>query len=245
MRRFVAILLLAGLVTPMAATIRADDAAPPAKKWKNETEASMVSANGNTRSTTTSGKNTFGYKWTHTALELIGGGLGAKSKGVVTAEKYFASEKFSVKLSERNYTFEKSGWEKDRFAGIRDRFDNGVGLGRELVKTTTDSLIAELGAGYVTEDRIGSDNTDFTSGRAYTKYVRTLSPTSTFSQDAEYIHNFDQPKDFRVNTETALTAALSAHFSLKTSYKWQHVDQPPLGFGRNDTLFSVALLATY
>src|SRR5207302_726907 len=133
-------------------------------RWKDAAELSIVSANGNTRSATSSGKNTFGYDWTKTNLELIAGGLGSKSNGEVTGEKNFSSEKLSYKFTERNYVFEKGGWDKDRF---------------------------------------------------------------------------------RVNTESALIAALNAHFSLKASYAWKHVGKPPLGFGRNDTLTSMALLANY
>ena len=225
----------------------ADDKPVPSteKKWKNETEVSVVSANGNTRSTTSSGKNTFTYNWTHTSLELIGSALGARNQGTVTAEKYDASEKGTYKLTDRNYTYEKFAWNKDRFAGFRDRYDSSVGLGRQLVKMSRDSLILELGAGYVKEDRLKAENQNYTSGRAYSKYEHALSATSSFTQDVEYLHDFDRPSNFRVNTETALTAALSAHFSLKTSYKWQHVDSPPPGFGRNDTLFTVSLLAVY
>jgi len=68
----------------------------------------------------------------------IGGALGSNSQGTTTAEQYFASEKVSYKLTDRNYTFEKFAWNKDRFAGIRNRYDSTVGVGRELVKNKTD-----------------------------------------------------------------------------------------------------------
>jgi hypothetical protein len=47
------------------------------KPWKNVTEGSMVSTNGNSKAYTASGKNTFDYNWSRTGLELIGGGLGS------------------------------------------------------------------------------------------------------------------------------------------------------------------------
>jgi putative salt-induced outer membrane protein YdiY len=228
-----------------SAAVRAEDAAASQKPWKNVTEASLVSANGNSKASTTSGKNTFTYNWTKTMLELIGGGLGSKSKGETTAEKYFASEKLSYKLTDRVYTFEKYGWDKDRFAGIRNRHDIQGGLGRELIKAPKDLLIGELGGGYVSEERINTKTNTFGSGRAYTKYTHTISDTSSFSQDAEYLANFDDKDDFRVNTETALLSNLSTHLSLKVSYTWKHVGKPPVGFSRNDTTTSISLVATY
>jgi putative salt-induced outer membrane protein len=236
--------LLIGFITlSLASAVFAEEAAQ--KPWKNEAELSVVSSNGNTRSDSSSGKDTFVYKWTKTTMELIAGGMGAKSSGQTIAERYFASEKLSYALSDRNYTYEKVAWDKDRFAGIKNRYDGTVGFGREVMKRTNDLMIAELGTGFTSEERYNQNSNDFQSGRAYVKYTRTLSPTANFSQDADYLQNFENPDDFRAKTETALTAALSSHFSLKLAYVWKHVGTPPTGFGRNDTITSVSLIATY
>jgi putative salt-induced outer membrane protein YdiY len=240
---FKKLLLIAPFILS-AGFVRAADAIPD-KPWKNVTEASLVSTNGNSRTSSTSGKNTFTYGWPNPTLELVAGGLGSKSNGVNTAEQYFASEKVSYKVTDRNYVFEKYQWDKDRFAGIRNRHDMGAGLGRELMKTAKDLIIGELGGGYVSEERINQKTNGFASGRAYGKYTRTISETASFSQDAEYLHNFENGDDFRVKTETSLLAALSAHLSLKVSYVWKHVGVPPAGFGRNDTTTTVGLVATY
>ena len=50
----------------------ADDA--PKNPWKDSGEVSVVSTNGNSKSTSTSAKNTFNYDWIKEALELIAGG---------------------------------------------------------------------------------------------------------------------------------------------------------------------------
>lgn len=231
------------LTCAAATSLGAEEA--PKKPWSDTAEVSVVSTNGNSKASTQSAKNTYTHQWTKTGLELSGGGLGTQSQGVVTAEQYFASEKVSYKLTERNYTFQKTTWDKNRFAGIKSRIDSNVGLGRELIETPKNHLIAELGAGYVTEDRIGSRHVDFASGRAYSKYKRDLSPTAYASQDAEFLSNFEDPDGYRVNTESALVASISAHFSLKVSYLWKHVGSPPPGFGRNDTTTAVALIANY
>ena len=129
-----------------AAQVRAEEPAAPKKKWKNVTEVSVVSANGNTKSSTYSGKDTYNYDWKKAALELVGGALGSNSNGQTTAEKYMASEKLSYKIDDRNYTYEKGLWEKDRFAGIRNRYDGGVGLGRKppLWMKTGDKVEVEI-----------------------------------------------------------------------------------------------------
>lgn len=237
-------IITASILLAAVSVVVAEDA--PKKPWKNQTELSAVSANGNTKSQSGSAKNVFTYEWSSkTTLELMGSAMGASSKGQTIAEKYSASEKLSQKLSDRNYAYQKFAWDKDRFAGIRNRYDNGLGLGRELIKSDVNLLIAETGVGYIQESRINDNDEDFATGRAYSKYVRTLSATSNFSQDAEYIHNFENRRDYRVNTETAITAAINTAMSLKVSYVWKHVGEPPAGFSRNDTITTVALVATY
>jgi putative salt-induced outer membrane protein len=217
----------------------------PAKKWSDKAQVSYLSANGNTKSSTLGASNEFEYKWTRSTFNLNAGGLGTQSQNVVTAEQYYANEKLSLKLSGRNYVFERVGWDKSRFSGIANRIDSSLGLGRGLVKTKRHDLIAELGGGYVNEQRTRSARQSFAAGRAYGKYVFTISPTADFSQDAEYLHNFERSQGYRVNSETALVSAMSTHMSLKVSYVVKYLNEPAPGFGKTDTMTAAAVIFNY
>jgi len=215
------------------------------KAWKDSAEVAVMTTNGNTKTQTSSGKNHFEYNWTKAKLDLNAGGLGSKNEGVVTAERYNAAEKAAYKVSDRNYVFERFGWEKNRFAGIANRWDFSLGAGRELLALAAHIVMAEFGFGYINEERIQSKRKDFSSGRVYSKYTWKISETANFSQDGEYLANFEDSKGYRLNTETAVTAAISTHFSIKTSYVWNRVGDPPPGFIKDDTTFAVALLASF
>ena len=221
----------------------AEDA--PVKTWKDTTQFTYLSANGNTKSTTLGGSQLLQGSWKYVGLDIGGGALGSSNKQVVTAEQYNAFEKLSWKLDDRNYTFERVGWDKNRFAGISNRIDSSVGLGREFIKRPTDNLLFELGGGYINEQRVNALRDDFAAGRAYSKYVHNFTAASNFSQDVEYLHNFKHPKGYRLNTETALVSAISTRMSMKLSYGWKHVAEPAPGFGKNDTLTSAALIFNY
>jgi putative salt-induced outer membrane protein YdiY len=235
------------LVFPLALAarpVRADD--PPEKKWKEAAELSLVTANGNSKATTTSVKSRYEYAWSKlTLLELIGEALGASNANSVTAENYKANEKVTWKLVGKNYLYEKFGWDRDRFAGIQNRWDSSVGLGRLMIDLPHDKLTTELGGGYINEERKHAPRNDFASGRAYAKYLHQLSETANFTQDAEYIHNFDNRKAYRLNTETALIASMTTHLSLKASFQWKRNAVPPPGAVKDDTLTSVALIVNY
>jgi putative salt-induced outer membrane protein len=239
MRKYVPFVLVAVTVVQSA---RAEE---PKKKVQDAAQLTFVSANGNTNSTTIGFSNEFIRRWRRAALEVKSGALGARTEGITTAERYFTNEKFQRNLTDRNYVFEKAGWERDRFAGIAHRWDSTLGLGRGLVKTERNDLILELGAGYVNEQRTAAPREDFASGRAYAKYVRILSETAQASQDAEYIHNFDDPDAYRLNAETALTASVNSRFSVKVSYALKRANDPPPGTVKNDTLTSAALIFNY
>ena len=208
MKRIVTAIILFGLSVPAIA-----QDAP--KKWKDSAELSYVQTSGNSKTSTLSAKNLFNYDWEKAALELTAGGLGTNSQNTVTAEQYNAAEKVSWKFYGRNYLFEKVAWDKNRFAGIMNRWDFGIGVGRTMIERANDKLFVEAGGGYIFEDRMpGADNQSFGTYRGYGKYIRNLSATANASQDFEYLGNLKDSKGYRMNAETSLVTSISTHFSL-------------------------------
>jgi putative salt-induced outer membrane protein len=256
MTKLLRVLAAAVILAPLAAApARADNspadapltaAPPPAKKWHDTAEASYVNTNGNSRTSTTAGKNSFSYDFDKaTRLELEGGGLGTRSAGQVTAEQYYAREKTQRNFSERDYVFENYRWDKNRFAGIANLQVISIGVGRDLWKTKTDLWTFEAAPGYLNEEFTNAPRRSVGTVRAYTRYSHDFTPTSKFSQDVEYIQSLADKRDSRINTETDLTTALSSHFSVKTSFIWKRSTQPPAGVHKDDEITSFALLANF
>jgi putative salt-induced outer membrane protein len=234
------------IAASLLAAVSAAAADAPARKWSDAAEASFVNTNGNSRTQTTSAKDFFGYDFDKlTRLELEGGGLGSKSQGQVTAEQYYAGEKSQSKYDDHDYVFEKYRWDKNRFAGIANRQEFSLGVGRELWKNASNLLTGELAPGYLNEERIGDKRRSNATARAYSKYVHDFTPTSKFSQDVEYLQSLADKRDSRFNTETALTTALSSHFSVKTSFLWKRSNQPPTGTRKDDEISSFSLIANF
>lgn len=243
MNKTIGTLIAAGLLGFAGSTAFA---AEESKPWKESAELSVVSTNGNSKATSISGKNTFEYKKERAHLEVNAGGLGTESEDRTIAEQYYANEKFSWDLIGRNYSFERFGWDKDRFAGVEHRYDASAGLGRHFFEEKArNQLMLELGGGYIHEQRATPPRNEFGAGRAYSKYEFAITETSKFSQDAEFTHNFKDSDDYRLTTITALQAAISTHMSLKVSYTWKRVGKPPVGIGRDDTITAVALIVSY
>lgn len=224
----------------------AQDLAPAPKKWKVNAEFSFISANGNTKSQTLSAKNGFSYLFTSAdTLEMDGGGLGSRNGPVVTAEQYYASQKIAHKLDDRNYLFEKYRWDRNRFAGVAHRHDLSAGFGREFWKTPKDLLIGEAAPGYLNEERFNDKRKKYAASRFYAKYTRELAAGSRFSQDVDYVQSLADKRDNRMATETAVSAALTTSLAIKNTFTWRHDSRPPTGKVKDDTVFAVALVATF
>jgi|GEM_PF-673770 len=219
---------------------------PPPKKWKDAAEASFVSTNGNTRTQTTSAKDTFTYDFDKlTQLVIEGGALGARSDGATTAEQYYAGEKGEQKIGDNDYLFERFRWDRNRFAGILAMNSATVGAGRTFWSTKSNIFNAEVGPGFVNEERVGENHQDYASARIYAKYQHVFSPTASFSQDGEYLQNLETTDDLHINTVTAVTTTLTSVFSLKVAYSWKHWTAPPPGFIKDDTTTAIALIANF
>lgn len=220
--------------------------ASASKPWANSAEFSLISANGNTKTQTISGKNAFTYDFNaETKAEVEFGGYGARNEGRVMAEQYFALEKVARKFTDRDYLFQRHRWDRDVFAGFEQRHSFSVGVGRELWKTPKDLLIGELAPGYVNETRVNDRHKSYASTRFYAKYARDLSAAAKFSQDAEYVQSLADSDDSSINTETALTGAITNLLSVKNSFVWKHVSRPAAGKRKDDTILSVALIASF
>jgi putative salt-induced outer membrane protein YdiY len=236
--------LLAAVLLAAARPASAADA--PKKAWTESAEASLVTTNGNTHTSTLSLRDRFGRSFgPKTSLDLDGGALRTKTDGALTAERFDASEKVARKWSDRDYGFEKYRWDRDRFAGIRHRHEFSVGAGREFWKTDKDLLTAEGGPSYVIEERIGERRRSFAASRLFASYGHDFSATVKFRQTAEWVASLKDKRDYRLATETGLTSALSTVFSVKTAFQWKHSGQPPPNAVKDDTTLSVALIASF
>lgn len=96
--------------------------------------------------------------------------------------RYLLSSKQSLKLDERDYVFLKEQWEKDSTSDFRYQMNFTGGYGRELIKNTAHTLVAELGAGVrYSKRRVGKAETSpVATGALDYKYV--ISPTASFHQ---------------------------------------------------------------
>ena len=144
------------------------------------------------------------------------------------------------------------GYERNRFAGIDHRTDEGLGLALAAWRAAKNELDVEAGAGLVQEHLLPDPQIDvtvtdnFVSGRAAIRFKHLFNKATYFQQALEFLPNFERSTDYRINSESALVAPLSSHFALKASYliKYNHAPPSP-ALARSDRMFTTGLQVTF
>ena len=213
--------------------------------WKSSLGISFVTVSGNASSETLSISGDAERKDKKTKFSINAGTVYGESDGEKTAEYWYGKSKYDEKISQRTYLFGQLNAQGNKLAGYDYRLSAYPGVGYYFIEgnhTGNHTLLGEIGPGYLYEKRIGDDDLSFISGRAYSKYTWNITKNSDFSQDAEYLHDFDEQEDYRVNTNTSLTAKISEMISLKLSVAVQYVNAPPAGNKNTDVFTSTSLV---
>ncbi|MGB3095590.1 MAG: DUF481 domain-containing protein [Candidatus Deferrimicrobiaceae bacterium] len=215
-------------------------------EWHDEAEIMYVGTSGNTEVTTFAGKNTlivpFSGK-TKGTWKL--GALYGKSDGEKNAENYGTEIRIDHSHTERLYSFGYGGWFQDKFAGFDSRYYIGSGGGYKLVTGPKHFLLGEAGLTYNREEYTDDTSNDFFGGRLYGKYEYHFNEKNRFTQKLEWLPNFNEFDNWKLNSETALLAALNSRFSLKVSYLVNYNNNPIGNLKKTDTILGVALVANF
>jgi putative salt-induced outer membrane protein len=235
------------LVAAMTAGAAAADEKKPVAVWSDQAELSFVNTTGNTRATTLAGKNVLSHVF---SPKLKGswklGALYGEEDGRKAAERYETELRADHLLTERNYAYALAGWNRDRFAGIDQRYYGGAGLGRNVLVGPKHFLSAEAGLNGTREEYIDGSSSDFLTGRAFAKYEYAFTAKSRFTQSLEFLYDFSDASHYKGNSETAVVASLADIFSVKAAYTVRYDHKPvPADLKRTDTLMSVALVANF
>lgn len=210
-------------------------------------EIAMVNTTGNTEVLTVSAKNKLTVDlgsadkmvWKLSALY-------GKDKGVKNAESYSTDLRWDHSFTEKSYGFLLAGWLQDKFKGFDNRWWGGAGAGYKFIKTDKNLLFGELGVNYAAEYYTDDTDSSFPEGRAFAEYNYFFSKRTKFIQSLEYLYDFSESSNYKLNSQTALVVAINDIFSLKAGYDVYYDNAPtPSTLDKTDTRLSMALVVDY
>jgi putative salt-induced outer membrane protein len=217
----------------------------PPPVWSGKAEASYVGTTGNTNVQTIGAGLEIDYKkdvWDGLAK---GAFVQGKTDGATTARTIAGELRGGRHLSPRFELFVEGDYFKNDFAGI-DRRLSGVGGGAySVVKTPNQELKLQAGVGYTKEDRLAGEDKSFANGQAGLLYKIKLSATTDLSEEFSYVESFKDSSDWRIANTFSVSVAMNKVFSLKASHNLAYLNEPVPGFGKTDTITTVALVAKF
>ncbi|MDH5233363.1 MAG: DUF481 domain-containing protein [Gemmatimonadota bacterium] len=243
--RFAAAAPLAALLA-LAPTLSAQaPAEPPAVVTKVTADLGYVQTSGNTQLTTLSlGEKATQQRGRLTLAQGFAMVYGKQRDSVIT-NALRTGLRGDYKIDKLFALFVGAAFDRDRFSGIERRFEELVGLQARVLGSATDTVLVEGGGSFTQKTGIDGIQQNFPSARGAAVWRHVFSKAAYFQQNVEYLPNLKQTIDWRVNSESAVVAPISAMIGVKLSYvvRYDHLPEP--GFTDTDKLFTTGIQITF
>ena len=205
------------------------------------TDLGFVNVAGNTSVTSV----TFGEVLTHTSgawtLQQTFAALYGRTDGEKSAEQLRAGVRADHAISDRVGIYGLAGWDRNEFAGISRRFEEGIGVALQVIAEARTELAFETGVGATQQRNTLEESSNFLSGRAAGRFKRLLAEKAYLQQLLEFLPNVDASGDYRMVSETSLLAPLSTSIALKASYVIRYDNVPEPGFVKSDRVLTTGV----
>lgn len=187
-----------------------------------------------------------------------------------TSEAYTGLMRLDQKITERLFWFGAASWDRNRPAGLDNRYKGVAGLGTLWSNTERTKFRTDYGVGYTKEEPlfkpvgyVGS----FATWQLGAKLEQKVYETSAFSSELAVSGNLRRGPDWFGVWKNGFTTNLNAHLALKVGYDLNYrnipnsvgvdvvqlpISNPPVVIGqvpfqlkRLDTVFSTSLVFTF
>lgn len=238
----------------MLTCVPAASLADEAPGWADTAELSYVVTAGNAESNALGFKNNLVRSWDSSSFTLKAGGIRvettttARTATVVdvnnppfqfiidstddtqlTAENYFLNGRYDKKITERFFWYTGAGWDRNEFAGIRNRYAGAGGVGNiwydvENLKFRTDYALT-----YTRQDDLievlGADES-YVGARVSWGYLNKFGQAAEYINDLALDANLEDGDDWRAEMVNSVAGTLTNKLALKVSLQWLYDNEP-------------------
>lgn len=225
------LILIFGLIfvvgTVPALAQKAEESEEPEPAWVGSLGLSWVATSGNTDTSSIGADFALDRKPEPWGLSLVARGNRADDQGVKTAENYLVSAKAMRALGKRWEAFGGLAWARDPFAGFESQSVASAGATYKAVEAERHTLKFDMGFAYTWEDRVPpEEDVDFAGGVLGLSWEWKLGAGSKLIERLVFQPNFDDTDDWRLNSITAIEAAVNEWLALRFGFDIRHRNQP-------------------
>jgi putative salt-induced outer membrane protein YdiY len=232
-----------------AALAREEQKTPPPDRWQDTAELSYVVTAGNSETDTLGFKNKLWRQWEKSAFELNAGGVRAnatttttfalgtmnnfdvteKNDSNLTAETYYLNGRYDRKIIDSFFWFVAAGWDRNRFAGVQNRYTGVAGVGNIWTDTDRRKFRTDYSLTFTKQvDVVDNPSVDgtFLGARIASSYFQKCGANTTYTNDLVLDENLDDTADFRANMINGLSVAMNKRLALKVTLQWLYDHRP-------------------
>lgn len=256
----------------------------PKTGWFDTAELTYVLTSGNAETSTLGFKNDLVRLWEDAEFSLKAGGVRAESTTLArrvvgvpddftviedetteaTAENYYLRARYARDISERLFWYAGGGWERDRFAGIDNRYSTGAGIGLTHFADENRRFKTTYGVTFTRQEDLSGVEDEFAGLQFTSLYFRQLNDSTEYGNDLVVDYNLDESDDWRGDMTNWLAVAMNERLALKLSLQLKYDNLPsaqlvplesslpqfdgvlvPVPLDELDSIFSVALVINF
>jgi putative salt-induced outer membrane protein len=211
----------------------------------------LVSVTGNTSVSTFSMNEKLIRRIERWEFKQDFGSVYGKTDGAESSNLIRAGVRADYSLAEHWALYALTAYDRNKFAGIRGRFAEGLGAVAKIIANDVNQLNVEGGYQLTQQRNLTGPDDNFSALRLASSWKHSFTKTSYFSEAVEYLPNLENHDDYRINSETAVVAPLSTHIGMKFSYVVRFANAPPLNAAgtaqlrKTDRILAAGIQATY
>jgi putative salt-induced outer membrane protein len=132
-------------------------------------------------------------------------------------------------------------FQRNTFAGIEQRFEEGIGAQIVALNSGRNRLEFDLGVSYLQQRSTAAVELNYPAGRGAIVYRYTFAQAAYFEQSVVDLSDLDRVSNSLVTSTTALVAPLSKQIGVKLGYQILYSGDPPPGFKTTDRILTTSL----
>ena len=236
-----------GISSTIALASATAQAAKPdtAKPLKVTAGLAYLDASGNTDVTSLTVNERLEWTRPHFVWAQSANAINGTTDGEESASLLAIGVRGDWKPAGRLSVYSLVNYDRNRFANIGRRFEEGAGLGYTMIERPRHKLATELGAQFVQQRNLEKVSDSFLAGRAAELYRYTFRENTYFEERVEFLPNLETNEDYRVNGEASLVAPLSKHLSLKLGYVVRFDNLPEPNVKKTDRFLTSGLQVAF